>query len=75
VRASIGGTAVPPDSRPAGAPMVMPDLAGLSLRQANEALASVGLVCRNDKRGPRVTRQDPEPGEAVAPGSSCLVVY
>src|SRR5262245_25022689 len=74
MRASIGAAAAPPDSRPGGG-VVMPDLAGLSLRQANEALASVGLVCRNDKRGPRVTRQDPEAGEAVAPGSSCLVVY
>jgi len=75
MRASIGAAAAQPDARQGGAPMVMPDLAGLSLRQANEALASVGLVCRNDKRGPRVTRQDPEPGEPVAPGSSCLVIY
>jgi PASTA domain-containing protein len=75
VRASIGGLALTPETRKSGGPAVMPDLAGLSLRQANEALASRGLVCRNDKRGSKVTRQDPEPGEAVAPGSSGLVIY
>jgi beta-lactam-binding protein with PASTA domain len=72
---SIGGLAARLRARAGGGAEVMPDLAGLSLRQANEALASRGLVCRNDKKGPRVTRQDPEPGQSVTPGSSCMVIY
>ncbi len=78
VHASIGGLAArfqARDGDPSRGPEVMPDLIGLSLRQANETLASMGLVCRNDKRGARVTRQDPDPGTAIGPGSSCLVVY
>jgi hypothetical protein len=79
VHASIGGLAARLQARAAGglpgSAEVMPDLAGLSLRLANEALASRGLVCRNDKKGPRVTRQDPDPGTSVARGTSCLVIY
>ena len=75
VHASIVGLAARLLARADGGAEVMPDLVGLSLRQANETLASRGLICRNDKRGLRVTRQDPDPGVSVAPRSSCLVTY
>ena len=75
VHASIVGLAARLQARTDGGAEVMPDLVGLSLRQANETLASRGLVCRNDKKGLRVTRQDPDPGASVASGSSCLVIY
>jgi cell division protein FtsI/penicillin-binding protein 2 len=67
---SAGRTAAA--ERPAG---VMPDLSGMSLRRATETLAALGLVCRHDTGGPRVTRQTPEPGTAVGQASPCRVVY
>ena len=71
VHAVLGGsTAQPPRG---GA--VMPDLAGMSLRQASESLAARGLICRNDVKGARVTRQDPDPGTSVTPTSPCVVIY
>ncbi len=54
---------------------LMPDLDGLSLRQASEALAAIGLACRTDKRGGKVTRQDPPAGTAVGPATPCAVTY
>ncbi|MGH9750339.1 MAG: PASTA domain-containing protein, partial [Candidatus Polarisedimenticolia bacterium] len=54
---------------------VMPDLSGLSLRRATETLAALGLICRHDTGGPRVTRQAPEPGTAIGPASPCRIVY
>jgi len=47
----------------------------MSLRQANETLAAQGLFCRNDTKGGRVTRQDPDPGTPVTPSTSCVVIY
>ncbi len=58
-----------------GGAAVMPELTGLSLRQASESLASKGLVCRTDRKGPRVTRQDPDPGTWVTRGTPCVVIY
>ena len=74
-----GRTAGAPDARPdppaAGAAGPMPDLQGLSLRQASEALAAAGIVCEHEKAGPRVTRQDPEPGTPLVPGRGCTLVF
>jgi cell division protein FtsI (penicillin-binding protein 3) len=53
----------------------MPDVVGLSLRQATEALASAGLSCRHDRNGPSAVRQDPEPGSPVTPATPCTVSY
>ena len=53
----------------------MPDLTGLSLRQATEALAGLGLSCSSQRGGPRVARQTPEPGAPVVPGTRCTVFY
>jgi membrane peptidoglycan carboxypeptidase len=54
---------------------VMPDVVGLGLRRATEALAAAGLTCRHDRRGPVVTRQMPEAGAPIAAGAACSVVY
>jgi cell division protein FtsI (penicillin-binding protein 3) len=53
----------------------MPDLTGLSLRQATEALAGLGLSCSSQRGGPRVARQTPEPGAPIVPGTRCTVFY
>ena len=69
--ASLGGPPVPPTDGGA----LMPDLSGMSLREASESLAALGLVCRNDVRGDRVTRQAPDPGTPVTPTTPCMVIY
>ena len=76
MRASLGGplpvtlrTSTPPTDA------TMPDVVGLSLRQATEALASAGLSCRHDRNGQSVTRQDPGAGTPVTPGMPCMVSY
>jgi cell division protein FtsI (penicillin-binding protein 3) len=51
----------------------MPDLTGMSLRQASEALAAAGLACRSAGSGPRVTRQEPAPGRPLPPGGRCTM--
>ncbi len=71
VHAALGGPVAPP----ARGGALMPDLAGMSLRQASEILAARGLVCRNDVKGARVTRQDPDPGTAVTRATPCVVNY
>jgi membrane peptidoglycan carboxypeptidase len=71
VHASLGALSETPDRDVA----LMPDLSGMSLRQANESLAARGLVCRNDVKGERVTRQDPDPGTPVTPATPCVVMY
>jgi membrane peptidoglycan carboxypeptidase len=53
----------------------MPNLSGMSLRQASEALAALGLNCTSQRAGPRVVRQQPEPGVPVRAGDRCAVVY
>jgi membrane peptidoglycan carboxypeptidase len=61
---------------PAGSgPVAMPDLTGLSLRRATETLAGLGLTCRHEARGARVTRQEPPPGEPMGPATPCRVIY
>jgi len=74
VRASLAGpltlrTSPPPTD------VSMPDVVGLSLRQATEALASAGLSCRHDRNGQSVTRQDPGAGAPVTPGMPCMVGF
>jgi cell division protein FtsI (penicillin-binding protein 3) len=54
--------------------VVMPDLTGLSLREATAALARVGMNCSNRPGGQRVTRQEPVAGIAVRPGARCSVI-
>ncbi len=52
----------------------MPDLTGMSLRQASETLAARGLACRATGSGPRVTRQEPAPGGPLPPaGGRCTM--
>ncbi len=53
----------------------MPNLSGMSLRRASETLAALGLNCTSQRAGPRVARQQPEPGVPVRPGDRCAVVY
>jgi cell division protein FtsI (penicillin-binding protein 3) len=59
------GAAVAADGEP-----VMPRLAGLSLRQALEALAPFGVRLEITGRGV-VTGQSPPPGSALPPGAPC----
>jgi beta-lactam-binding protein with PASTA domain len=52
----------------------MPDLTGLSLRQATEALARLGLNCTMQRIGSRVTRQEPVAGSSIRPGARCALI-
>jgi hypothetical protein len=52
----------------------MPDLTGLSLKQATEALARVGLNCSSRVSGQRVSRQEPVAGIAIRPGARCSII-
>ena len=58
----------------AGGEVVMPDLTGMSLKQATEALGRLGLSCSNQVLGRRVSRQEPVPGLAIKPGARCSIV-
>ncbi len=73
LRASLAGS--PVRLAPAAGRATMPELTGLSMRQASEALAAARLTCRNQVGGPHVTRQEPPGGSEIAPGAACLVVY
>lgn len=76
VHASLGGRLPPaPALRAARTATVMPDVVGLSLRQASEAMAAAGLVCRNDRNGPKASRQEPEPGSPITSATPCTVIY
>ncbi|UCF30109.1 MAG: transpeptidase family protein [bacterium] len=55
-----------PDVKNAGAPMSMPDLKGLTLREALGVLADMECGVKIEGTGV-VVRQSPEPGEGVAP--------
>ncbi|MEO7192870.1 MAG: penicillin-binding protein [Vicinamibacterales bacterium] len=52
----------------AGGPAVMPDLMGLSAREATRAMADAGLMPRLSGAG-AVIRQSPEPGAPLQPGA------
>ncbi|PYT10635.1 MAG: hypothetical protein DMF51_17910 [Acidobacteria bacterium] len=73
VHASLGDLTLAP--RPSGMAPAMPELVGLSIRQASETLAAAGIVCRSDKRGDKVTRQEPGPGTPVTMATPCAVIY
>ncbi|MBI1951674.1 MAG: PASTA domain-containing protein [Acidobacteria bacterium] len=76
VRASLaGGLPAAPERRAPRAATAMPDVVGLSLRQATEALAAAGLSCSHDRNGPNVIRQEPEPGAPVTPATPCAVIF
>jgi len=63
-----------PEAR-AEASFPMPDLGGMSLRQASETLAAAGMICTTLRSGARVTRQEPDPGTPVRPGAPCAVIF
>jgi len=76
MRASLaGGLPVAPERRAPRAATAMPDVVGLSLRQASEKLAAAGLSCSHDLNGPKVIRQEPDPGSPVTPATPCAVVF
>src|SRR5712675_3751375 len=78
VRASMLAMPLPLSSAKDGADdgfQTMPDLTGMSLRQATEQLAGLGLSCGSQRGGPRVARQTPEPGAPVVRGTRCTVFY
>ena len=66
--------ALPITARPREA-RVMPDVVGLGMRRATEALAAAGLVCRHNRRGPTATRQTPAAGTPIPAGAACTVTY
>ena len=75
--ASILGIPLPAGDLPAKktvAPGTMPDVTGLSLRQAIETLAGLGLNCAAERGGPRVSRQVPPPGTPVTGTTRCAVI-
>ena len=53
---------------------VMPDLSGLTLRQALNLLHPTGLKCRFEGSG-RAYSQEPAPGAAITPKTTCLVKF
>jgi hypothetical protein len=76
VRASLeGGLPAAAEPRSPRIAATMPDLAGLSLRQASEKLAAAGLSCSHDLNGPKVIRQEPDPGSPVTPATPCAVIF
>jgi cell division protein FtsI (penicillin-binding protein 3) len=74
--ASILGIPLPAGASapPATPPGTMPDVTGLSLRQAIETLAGLGLNCATERGGPRVSRQVPPPGTPVTGKTRCALI-
>ena len=74
--ASMLGFVVPIAVKPAAptAPGTMPDVTGLSLRQAIETLAGLGLNCATERAGPRVSRQVPPAGSPVNKSTRCALM-
>ncbi len=73
VPVNVSGTAVPLTILPSPAPqgqIVVPDLRGLSGREALRALARLGICAKVTGRGV-VVEQDPGPGGPLEPGASC----
>ena len=53
---------------------VMPDLSGLTIRQALDLLHRSGLHCLFEGSG-RAVSQDPAPGTSITPGATCSVKF
>jgi len=53
---------------------VMPNLSGLTMRQALDLLHRSGLHCRFEGSGLAVS-QDPAPGTSITPGATCSVKF
>jgi len=53
---------------------VMPDLTGLTIRQALDLLHRSGIRCHFEGSGLAVS-QEPSPGTSITPGSTCLVRF
>lgn len=54
--------------------VTIPILTGMTIQEANAALAKLGLSCRTSGEGEYVTDQAPSPGSSVPKGSS-IVLY
>ncbi len=72
---TVAAPAAPPTIVPASAPalagqVVLPELRGLSLREALRVLARLGLTPRVSGEGV-VIEQDPQPGTALETGGAC----
>jgi cell division protein FtsI (penicillin-binding protein 3) len=63
---------VPSASGARGEPGLMPDLRGLSAREASLAAARRGLVVQLHGSGP-VTSQSPDPGTEIEAGATCVL--
>ncbi len=64
----ISGQAARPEPVSVGGPAVMPDVRGLSVREALRVLGAAGLLVHVSGSGV-VTAQTPTPGEAIEPGA------
>jgi beta-lactam-binding protein with PASTA domain len=53
---------------------VMPDLSGLTIRQALDVLHRSGLYCHFEGSGLAVG-QEPPPGTTITPGGTCSVTF
>ncbi|MFZ5450302.1 MAG: penicillin-binding protein [Thermodesulfobacteriota bacterium] len=85
-KAPAASKAPPPKEAPAPPPRklrspvpqkrleVMPDLNGMTLRQALNLLHPTGLRCRFEGSG-RAFSQEPAPGTAITPTTTCLVKF
>ncbi|MBI4643784.1 MAG: PASTA domain-containing protein [Deltaproteobacteria bacterium] len=62
------------DAAPKKPLQVMPDLSGLTIRQALDLLHRSGLHCRFEGSG-RAVSQAPAPGTSLTPGATCLVRF
>jgi cell division protein FtsI (penicillin-binding protein 3) len=59
---------------PSGGPIRLPDLRGSSARQAAKVVFGLGLVPSVQGTG-RLSRQEPEPGAMLAPGSTVTLFF
>ncbi|MDR3590081.1 MAG: penicillin-binding transpeptidase domain-containing protein [Negativicutes bacterium] len=55
--------------------ITVPDVGGLSLRQAADALAELGLGIRPAGTGAKTVKQDPPPGSKVLPGTTITLYF
>ena len=70
----LGVTQTFPEGDAAGREVVIPDLTGLTRKEAEKALAELSLSCQILGTGDTITGQIPAPGQTV-PGGSQMLLY
>ena len=64
-----------PEGDPSGQMMIVPDLTGMTAKEADQALKEKSLTAKKIGTQERVTAQIPSPGTAVPGGSEILLYY